>query len=121
MGEPSDGDGDGQMRAPTGVTAAPDGSVYVVNHDIHRVKRFDSAGAFLGALGHSVFHDQRDGAFLYPYGVAAAPDGLTVYVTDTGNHRIQAFCVIPHADEARPSPSPNAGTPIGPAPVATPA
>jgi tripartite motif-containing protein 71 len=34
------------------------------------------------------------GQFRTPFGVAVAPNG-TVYVADSGTHRIQAFCVAP--------------------------
>jgi hypothetical protein len=44
-------------------------------------------GTFLGKWGS---YGSGDGQFDYPYGVAVAPDG-TVYVADSGNHRIQRF------------------------------
>jgi sugar lactone lactonase YvrE len=61
----------------------------------------------------------RDGEFLSPSGLAIAPDG-TVYVADTNNQRIQAFCVAPVAERDRPPASPTASTSPASSPWATP-
>jgi len=72
---------------PVAVDVAPDGSVYVVDQQNHRLQHFAADGTFLetwGSLGG------EDGQFLRPSGIAVAPDG-TVYVADGGNNRIQYF------------------------------
>jgi sugar lactone lactonase YvrE len=51
-----------------------------------------AAGTFQGPWGNS---GNGSGEFISPEGVAVTPDGATVYVVDTVNERIQAFCVPP--------------------------
>ena len=69
------------------VTVGPEGSVYVLDSGMPRVKRFSSDGTFLGAWGAS---GEGPGEFREPQGIAVGPDG-TVYVSDTENARVQRF------------------------------
>ena len=82
----------GTFCEPWGVAVGPDGSVYVADLWAHRVQKFSPDGVFLGQWGFSSNYgaDLRPGAFYGPRGVIVAPDG-TVYVTDTGNKRVQVF------------------------------
>lgn len=88
------GTGDGEFQEPWGVTVAPNGDVYVADTWNHRVQKFDASGRFLAKWGD--FADtkgQRDadpGKFWGPRAVAIGPDN-NVYVTDTGNKRVQVF------------------------------
>jgi DNA-binding beta-propeller fold protein YncE len=88
------GVGDGEFQEPWGLTVAPNGDIYVADTWNHRVQKFDSTGRFVTKWGE--FADtkgQRDadpGRFWGPRAVAVGPDG-NVYVTDTGNKRIQVF------------------------------
>jgi DNA-binding beta-propeller fold protein YncE len=88
------GAGDGQFNEPWGIAVAPNGDVYVADTWNHRVQRFDSNGTFLGKwgrLGDAKGSTTTDpGVFWGPRSVAISPQG-EVYVSDTGNKRIQVF------------------------------
>ena len=99
------GTGPGQFNHPRGIAVGPDGNLYVVDSDNHRVQVFDARGAFLRQWGSNCNLatnlgcmdpdgsgplESGDGQFQEPWGIAAGPDGR-IYVTDTWNHRIQVF------------------------------
>lgn len=71
---------------------APDGTVYVT--DGHYVRRYTEGGALLGEWGGRGSGDGEFSGELDEYSgrlaVAVGPDG-TVYVSDLGNQRVQAF------------------------------
>jgi len=87
------------------VAIGPDGNVYVVDSDNHRVQVFDASGFPLRqwgsncnlATGSGCIDPDGDGPLAYgdgqfqePWGIAVGADGR-VYVADTWNHRIQVF------------------------------
>jgi uncharacterized protein (TIGR03663 family) len=95
----------GQFNHPRGLAVGPDGHLYVVDSDNHRIQVFDGNGMLLrtwgsqcnlatglgcldpdgtGPLGYS------DGQFQEPWGIGVGRDGR-VYVADTWNHRVQVF------------------------------
>jgi len=82
---------------PTGITTAPDGTLFVADTWNHRVSVFSSTGQPLRQWG-AFFNGQDDAAslpahpsdFYGPRGIAVGPDGL-VYVTDGGNGRLSVF------------------------------
>jgi uncharacterized protein (TIGR03663 family) len=88
------GQGDGQFQEPWGVAVAPSGNVYVADTWNHRVQYFDASGAFLGKwgkMGDAKGSTTSDpGSFWGPRAVAISAAG-DVYVTDTGNKRVQVF------------------------------
>lgn len=90
----SGGIAEGQFNAPRGVVVAPDGSLFVADSRNHRIQHFSADGLFLnawGAFSESSIETPLPGTFNEPWGVAVSPDGEIVYVTDTWNHRVQAF------------------------------
>ncbi|MBK9295812.1 MAG: S-layer homology domain-containing protein [Candidatus Microthrix sp.] len=96
-GTPGFADGPGntaQFNDPTGVAVAPNGTVYVADHDNHRIRAINPTTGQVTTLAGSTagFADGpgNTAQFLYPQGVAVAPNG-TVYVGDTGNNRIRAI------------------------------
>ena len=95
----------GQFNHPRGVAVGPEGNVFVVDSDNHRVQVFGADGTFRhewgsqcnlaaaqgcadldgdGPMGYG------DGQFQEPWGIAVDDDGR-VYVADTWNHRVQVF------------------------------
>jgi len=89
----------GQFIIPDGLAIAPDGSVYVVDTYNNRVQKFDPSGNFLSHWGGFCRADTDwdgipdrpcAGQFNKPQGIAIAPDG-SIYITDSGNNRIQKF------------------------------
>jgi uncharacterized protein (TIGR03663 family) len=86
--------GDGQFCEPWGITVGPDGRVYVADTWNHRVQIFDRDGQFLtkfgvwGQSGSSV--TSAPGEFYGPRDVVVDDQG-NIYVSDTGNKRIQVY------------------------------
>jgi uncharacterized protein (TIGR03663 family) len=88
------GTGDGEFQEPWGIATSPTGEVYVADTWNHRIQKFDPDGKLLARWGDLADTrgavEQSPGRFWGPRGVAVGPDGL-VYVTDTGNKRVQVF------------------------------
>lgn len=83
----------GALQAPRGIALAEDGSIYVADSRNHRIQHFTADGSLLhvwGTFADSSQGDAPGGTFNEPWDVAIGPDG-TVFVTDTWNHRVQAF------------------------------
>jgi len=77
---------------PHGVAVDLAGNVYVADTLNHRIQKFDSSGKFLAKWG---LRGSGDGELDGPNGIAvssaATQASATVFVADTGNHRIQKF------------------------------
>lgn len=96
------GNNDGQFYFPRGVAVDPsDGAVYIVDMGNHRVQKFDTSTNVLpqlltkwgGGLGPGHASNplaQEAGQLRSPWGIAVDGNG-DVYLTDTGNHRVQKF------------------------------
>ncbi len=85
--------GAGQFNEPWGIAVAPDGSVYVADLWNHRIQQFTPDGRFLRAWGGFMEASQdpqgNPGFFYGPRDLVVVGDRL--YVTDTGNKRVQVF------------------------------
>lgn len=96
------GNGDGQFYFPRGIAVdQSDGTVYVVDMGNHRIQKFDTSTNVLPQLlskwggssepGHASSPlAQEAGQLRSPWGIALDAAG-DVYVTDTGNHRVEKF------------------------------
>lgn len=91
------GDNDGQgaaasFRMPYGLTRDQDGHIYVAEASGHRIRKItpDATVTTLAGSGTVGFADGMGAAAQFdgPFAVAAAADG-TLYVADSGNHRIR--------------------------------
>jgi uncharacterized protein (TIGR03663 family) len=85
------GSGPGQFQEPWGLAVAPSGEVYVADTWNHRVQVFGPEGAFQREWGTFAQTGQAQGAegqFWGPRDIAVDAQG-DVYVTDTGNKRVQ--------------------------------
>lgn len=82
----------GQFNEPWGVAVSPQGNVYVADTWNHRVQEFTSAGKFIRAWGSDPAGKPQsdDGQFFGPRAIAIDGQG-NVYVSDTGNKRIEKF------------------------------
>lgn len=82
---------------PTGITIAPDGLTWVADTWGHRVVAIDGDGQMIQSIGAETVDtgddatrvDQDGGRFFGPRAVAVNDDAI--YVSDTGNERIQKF------------------------------
>jgi sugar lactone lactonase YvrE len=72
----------------TGIDVDGKGNVYAAETSAAIIKKYSSTGALLTQWGSS---GSDDGQFLYPVDVAVSPDNKYIYVSDSGNLRIQKF------------------------------
>ncbi len=85
----------GQFNEPWGIAVNSEGQVFVADTWNHRIQVFSSSGEFLRTFGTFANVQQGDpqaepGKFWGPRDIALDPQG-NVYVTDTGNKRVQKF------------------------------
>jgi uncharacterized protein (TIGR03663 family) len=84
----------GQFNEPWDVAVDQLGYVYVADTWNHHIQKFTANGEFVlswGRLGQTQAYDPAgNGLFYGPRGIAVGPDG-SIYVADTGNHRVQIF------------------------------
>jgi DNA-binding beta-propeller fold protein YncE len=83
----------GEFNDPTGLAFDPAGNLYVVESGNHRVQKLDTTGGFLAMIGktsNSVpIAGTGPGEFSFPIGIAYDPGTQSLFVTDSGNDRIQ--------------------------------
>ena len=107
----SSGAGDDGFALPSGIAADQKGNLYIADQNNHRIKKYSVDGTFVGWWGsydagaqsfwldpgsmRSGAPSDSDGGFDTPTDVAVDSQGK-VYVTDSGNFRMQVFA----ADQA---------------------
>lgn len=88
------GAGPGQFNEPWGIAVDAAGNVYVADTWNHRIQKFNARGDHLLSWGTLAQASRGDlggqGLFFGPRGIAVGPEGR-VYVSDTGNKRVQVF------------------------------
>lgn len=72
---------------PRVVDAGSDGSIYVAETGVSRVRKYDESGGYL------LTFEQPDPPMSSPQGILASHDGPNgeIYVSDTGNHRLLVY------------------------------
>ncbi|MEM7031736.1 MAG: flippase activity-associated protein Agl23 [Chloroflexota bacterium] len=90
----TEGVGPGELTEPWGIAVADDGRVYVSDTWNHRIQIFDDDGNYLSEFGQFANTDgtvdSAAGSFWGPRDIVVAADG-SVFVSDTGNKRVQKF------------------------------
>jgi tripartite motif-containing protein 71 len=76
----------GDLNNPTGISVAPDGTIWVADTLNNRIQSVSSTGVWGVPITKPVGTGVQT-AFSVPWGVAVAPDG-SIWVSDTGNSRI---------------------------------
>lgn len=89
------GTDNGQFNEPWGIAVSNNGTIYVTDTWNHRVQMFSLVGQYQGQFGSFANVQQGDpqaepGKFWGPRDLAIDSQG-NVYVTDTGNKRVQKF------------------------------
>ncbi|MGB0384285.1 MAG: flippase activity-associated protein Agl23 [Ardenticatenaceae bacterium] len=83
----------GQFNEPWGLAVAPDGTIYVADTWNHRIQHLDQEGNLLhvwGGYADTGGELTQEGLLWGPRDLAIDQEG-NIYVTDTGNKRIQKF------------------------------
>lgn len=82
------GDGPGEFNGPAAMEFGTDGRVYIADFHNNRIQVFDSNWTYLtefGGLG------DEPGKLFGPLSIAFSPDKKKLYVTDTGNQRVNVY------------------------------
>ncbi|MCW1970518.1 MAG: PA14 domain-containing protein [Anaerolineae bacterium] len=74
----------------TRVLIAPDGAMLWTATEPHELRRATQAGQSLGQWGG---FGQGLGQLRQPTGIAVSPDGKTLWLVDSGNHRVQQWAI----------------------------
>ena len=77
----------GPFHEPADVAVDAEGNVYVTDHSLARVFRFDADGTVVGSFGG---FGVKPGQIVSPWGVAVDAQG-NVYVAEYGANRVQIF------------------------------
>lgn len=80
-----------QFSRPNGITIDTGGTLYVADNNNHRIRKITPQGVVSTLAGSTEGFADGSGTtaqFTFPTGIAIDTDG-TLYVTDTGNHKIR--------------------------------
>jgi tripartite motif-containing protein 71 len=77
-----------RLKFPFGIAVDPEDNVAVVDGYEHHIIIFDSAGNSMRVIGKQ---GTNDGEFKFPWGIAISKADGRIFVSDSGNHRIQVF------------------------------
>lgn len=83
----TEGEGDGELCRPWGVSCTQDGNIIVADRSNNRIQVFNRQGRFLYKFGSA---GSRNGQFDRPAGVTCSMQGHII-VADKDNHRVQVF------------------------------
>ncbi|QHT67189.1 T9SS type A sorting domain-containing protein [Rhodocytophaga rosea] len=81
------GTANGKFILPMGIAIDKNDNIYVVDHQNHRIQKFNSSGKFLSKFGS---FGTGNGQFNWPIDIDIDAQG-NIYVADRDNHRIQKF------------------------------
>ncbi len=91
LGGTSSGTGSSQFKNPAGIAVDASGNVYVADTGNHRVQKLTNALVYSSTIGTTpLTSGTGNGQFSSPAGIAVDSSG-NIYVSDTGNNRIQIF------------------------------
>lgn len=76
-----------ELDGPSGVSAAPDGSVYVADTNHHRIVKYSPDGQKLLTFGSE---GSGDGQFVLPSAVVVSPDGHVIVADNGGLQKFSA-------------------------------
>lgn len=77
-------------KVTPGIDVDTSGYVYVIDKDGANVQKFDSNGKFITKWGSE---GDDDGQFTKPEDIVVDSKTGNVYITDTGNSRVQVFSI----------------------------
>ncbi|MCB2377725.1 hypothetical protein LGH70_09045 [Hymenobacter sp. BT635] len=82
-----------RFNFPQGITAAPDGTVYIADTESHTIRQLTTTGVIRTVAGMPGRKGAADGTganarFFHPSGLATNASG-TLYIVDNGNHTIR--------------------------------
>ncbi|GEM_PF-71926 len=83
------GEGPGQLRSPSGMVYAPDGTLWIVNTLNNRVQNFTTAGRLI--RGFAPKRGFGPGELDHPWGITVDPIDGSLLLADWRNDRIQRF------------------------------
>lgn len=83
-----------QFNQPQAIAIDGSGSFYIAEHSGHKVRKIDSKGLVSTIVGSGVPGDKdassaMDAQFRNPVGIAVDKAGKTIYIADSGNHKIR--------------------------------
>ncbi|MDH4099778.1 MAG: hypothetical protein OEV28_04320, partial [Nitrospirota bacterium] len=82
------------LKRPEGVALGPDGSIYIVDTDNHRIRKIGTDGIITTVAGTGAGGFSGDGGFAvqaklsYPRMCTVSPDGI-IYISDAYNRRVR--------------------------------